>query len=188
MDRFPITRAGYNRLRIELQRLQQDERPRVIEAIAEARAHGDITENAEYDAAKEKQALVEGKINDLHHKLSQCEVVEVPVGPAERVIFGTTVEIEDLDTGELKKKEVELLVLATGIVPNSRNKKIAKILKLKIDHLGFFKEKDPLTSPLETNVEGIYLCGGATGPIDIAESVVQAMAAALKAILNNESR
>ena len=100
MDRFPITRAGYNRLRIELQRLQQDERPRVIGAIAEARAHGDITENAEYDAAKEKQALVEGKINDLHHKLSQCEVVEVPVGPAERVIFGTTVEIEDLDTGE----------------------------------------------------------------------------------------
>ncbi|UCG13915.1 MAG: transcription elongation factor GreA [Deltaproteobacteria bacterium] len=100
MDRFPITRAGYNRLRIELQRLQQDERPRVIEAIAEARGHGDITENAEYEAAKEKQALVEGKINDLHHKLSQCEVVEVPVGPAERVIFGTTVEIEDLDTGE----------------------------------------------------------------------------------------
>jgi heterodisulfide reductase subunit A len=90
---------------------------------------------------------------------------------------------EDLATGELKNKEVELLVLATGIVPNSRNKKLAKILKLELDHLGFFKEKDPLTSPLETNVEGIYLCGGATGPIDIAESVVQASAAAMKAIL-----
>jgi heterodisulfide reductase subunit A len=96
-----------------------------------------------------------------------------------------TLRYEDLDTGELKKKEVELLVLATGIVPNSRNKKLAKVLKLELDHLGFFKEKDPLTSPLETNVEGIYLCGGATGPIDIAESVVQATAAALKAILNN---
>jgi heterodisulfide reductase subunit A len=94
-----------------------------------------------------------------------------------------TLRYEDLDTGDLKTKEIELLVLATGIIPNSRNKKLAKVLKLELDHLGFFKEKDPLISPLETNVEGIYLCGGATGPIDIAESVVQATAAALKAIL-----
>ncbi len=94
-----------------------------------------------------------------------------------------TLRYEDLNTGEVKEKEVELLVLATGIVSNSRNKKLAKILKLELDRLGFFKEKDPLTSPLETTVEGIYLCGGATGPIDIAESVVQASAAAMKAIL-----
>lgn len=100
MDRLPITREGYNRLRAELQRLEQKERPQAIQAITEARGHGDINENAEFEAAKEKQALVEGKINDLHHKLSQCEVVEVPVESAERVIFGSTVEIEDLDTGE----------------------------------------------------------------------------------------
>ena len=75
MNRLPITREGYDRLRAELQRLEQKERPKVIQAIAEAREHGDITENAEYEAAKEKQAMLEGKINDLHHKLSQCEIV-----------------------------------------------------------------------------------------------------------------
>ncbi|UCE56046.1 MAG: CoB--CoM heterodisulfide reductase iron-sulfur subunit A family protein [Desulfobacterales bacterium] len=92
------------------------------------------------------------------------------------------IRYENLDCGELKKEEVELLVLATGIVPNDRNKRLAKVLKVKLDELGYFKEKDPLLASLETNVEGIYLCGGATGPIDIAESVVQATAASLKAV------
>lgn len=96
-----------------------------------------------------------------------------------------TLQYEDLETGELLKKEVELLVLSTGIIPNTRNKKLAKTLKIELDHLGFFKEKDPLISPLETNVDGIYLCGGSMGPIDIAESVVQACAAAMKAVLRN---
>jgi heterodisulfide reductase subunit A len=92
---------------------------------------------------------------------------------------------EDLETGKLQTKDVELLVLATGIVSNNRNKKLAKVLKLELDHLGFFKEKDPLAAPLETKIDGIYLCGGATGPIDIAESVVQASAAAMHAVRNN---
>ncbi len=96
-----------------------------------------------------------------------------------------TLQYEDLETGQLLKKEVELLVLSTGIIPNTRNKKLAKALKIELDHLGFFKEKDPLISPLETNVDGIYLCGGSMGPIDIAESVVQACAAAMKAVLKN---
>jgi transcription elongation factor GreA len=100
MNRLPITREGYDRLRAELQRLEQKERPRVIQAISEAREHGDITENAEYEAAKEKQAMLEGKINDLHNKLSQCEIVEVEKGSTGRVTFGITVELEDLDTGE----------------------------------------------------------------------------------------
>lgn len=100
MERFPITREGFNRLRAELQQLEQQERPRVIQAISEARDHGDISENAEFEAAKERQGLVEGKINDLHHKLSQCEVVEVADVGTDRVIFGTTVDLEDLDTGE----------------------------------------------------------------------------------------
>jgi transcription elongation factor GreA len=100
MNRLPITREGYDRLRAELQRLEQKERPKVIQAISEAREHGDITENAEYEAAKEKQAMLEGKINDLHNKLSQCEIVEVEKGSTGRVTFGITVELEDLNTGE----------------------------------------------------------------------------------------
>ena len=94
-----------------------------------------------------------------------------------------TVRYENLDTGEIEEEEVELLVLSTGLIPSERNKKLAKALKIELDNLGFFKEKDPLRSPLATNVEGIYVCGGATGPIDISESVVQATAASMKAIL-----
>lgn len=94
-----------------------------------------------------------------------------------------TIRYENLDTGELMNEEVEMLVLSTGLVPNDRNQKLAKVLKLELDEFGFFKEKDPFNSPLETNVEGIYLCGGATGPIDISESVIQATAAGMKAVL-----
>jgi heterodisulfide reductase subunit A len=94
-----------------------------------------------------------------------------------------TVRYEDLETGALKKEEVELLVLSTGLIPNSRNESLAKVLNIELDHLGFFKEKDPFMAPLETHMKGIYLCGGATGPIDISESVVQAAAASMRAIL-----
>jgi heterodisulfide reductase subunit A2 len=94
------------------------------------------------------------------------------------------IRYEDLDTGELRKYEVELLVLSTGLIPSDRNERLAKILKIPLDKLGYFQEKDPFLSPLETSVPGIYLCGGATGPIDISESVVQATAASMKAILH----
>jgi len=94
-----------------------------------------------------------------------------------------TVRYEDLERGELREEEVDLLVLSTGLVPSERNERLAKVLKIQLDHLGFFTEKDPLMTPLETDAEGIYLCGGATGPIDISESVVQATAASMKAIL-----
>jgi transcription elongation factor GreA len=100
MSRIPITRQGYDRLWAEIHRLQQEDRPQVLEAIAEARRHGDITENAEFEAAKERQAMVEGKINDLYKKLSECEVVEPPKAPPERVVFGSTVVLENQDTGE----------------------------------------------------------------------------------------
>ncbi|SMC24888.1 transcription elongation factor GreA [Desulfacinum hydrothermale DSM 13146] len=99
MQRVPITREGYERLRQELQRLQKEERPKVIRAIEEARGHGDLSENAEYEAAKEKQALIEGRIADLQTKLSQCEVVE-PGRNGGKAMFGLTVVVEDLDTGE----------------------------------------------------------------------------------------
>ncbi|MBW2487605.1 MAG: CoB--CoM heterodisulfide reductase iron-sulfur subunit A family protein [Deltaproteobacteria bacterium] len=97
-----------------------------------------------------------------------------------------TLRYEDLDTGDVQTHEVELLVLATGIMANDRNKRLAKALKLKLDDLGYFKEKDPLLAPLETDVDGIYVCGGATGPIDIAESVAQATAASMKAVLSTK--
>jgi len=93
-----------------------------------------------------------------------------------------TVRYENLDTGEIEEEEVEILVLSTGLIPSDRNKRLAKVLNIELDNLGFFKEKDPLLTPLETNVEGIYVCGGATGPIDISESVVQASAASMKAV------
>ncbi len=95
-----------------------------------------------------------------------------------------TVRYENLDTGEIQEELVELLVLSTGLIPNDRNKRLAKALKIELNDLGFFREKAPLLAPLETNIEGIYVCGGATGPIDISESVVQASAASMKAILD----
>jgi len=112
-------------------------------------------------------------------KARPYDVLEDPL------IKNLTVKFEDLETGELKREEVELLVLTTGLIPSDRNPSIAKVLGIELDPLGFFKERDPLMAPLETNVKGIYLCGGATGPIDISESVVQACAASMKAILTN---
>lgn len=95
-----------------------------------------------------------------------------------------TVRYEDLQTGRLLEEEVDLLVLSSGLIPGNRNQRLAKVLNVELDRFGYFKEKDPLTAPLETGVDGIYLCGGATGPIDISESVVQASAASMKAILH----
>jgi transcription elongation factor GreA len=102
MERVPITREGYDRLRSELQRLQKEERPAVIKAIAEARGHGDISENAEYEAAKDKQGMIEGRIIDLSQKLGRCEIIEGTSGNGseDRVIFGSTVVVEDLETEE----------------------------------------------------------------------------------------
>ncbi|MBW2038445.1 MAG: CoB--CoM heterodisulfide reductase iron-sulfur subunit A family protein [Deltaproteobacteria bacterium] len=99
-----------------------------------------------------------------------------------------TVRYENLDTGKIGEEEVELLVLSMGLVPSDRNKRLTKVLGIELDEYGFFKEKDSLLAPLETNAEGIYLCGGATGPIDISESVVQASAASLKAASRNNQR
>ncbi|MCK8602278.1 transcription elongation factor GreA [Desulfoferrobacter suflitae] len=101
MVRVPITKEGYERLKDELQRLKREERPMVIRAIEEARAHGDISENAEYEAAKDKQAMIEGKINDLLQKLGSSEVIERSENDNGRIVFGSTVKMEDLETGEI---------------------------------------------------------------------------------------
>ena len=101
MQRVPITKQGYDRLRMELERLQKEERPIVIKAIEEARGHGDLSENAEFEAAKEKQSLVEGRINDLTQKLGESQIIEPSGSQNGKAIFGCKVVIEDLETGEI---------------------------------------------------------------------------------------
>jgi transcription elongation factor GreA len=96
MGKTPMTRRGAEQLREELQRLKTVERPRISAAIAEARGHGDITENAEYDAARERQALVEARIRDIESKLAHAHVIDPRTLHADgRVVFGATVELED---------------------------------------------------------------------------------------------
>jgi transcription elongation factor GreA len=96
-----MTRAGYERLRDELDRLKRVERPAITKAIAEARAHGDLSENAEYHAAREKQAFVEARIAELEQKTGAAEVIEPPTS-GERVTFGSTVLLEDSDGKQVR--------------------------------------------------------------------------------------
>lgn len=99
MSTIPITVRGAELMKQELHRLKTVERPAVINAIAEARAHGDLSENADYDAAKERQGFIEGRIQDLEGKLSNASVIDPKTLDAEgRVVFGTTVELEDLES------------------------------------------------------------------------------------------
>ena len=100
MNRVPITLRGAEALRVELRQLKSEARPNVIKAIAEARAHGDLSENAEYHAAREQQGFIEGRIQELESKLSNAEIIDVTtVTAAGRVVFGATVELEDEDSG-----------------------------------------------------------------------------------------
>lgn len=100
MSRAPITKKGSERLRAELERLKSVDRPRIIAAIAEARAHGDLKENAEYHAAREQQSFTEGRIGELEAALSTAEVIDIErLNPGNRVVFGATVDLEDEDTG-----------------------------------------------------------------------------------------
>jgi len=100
VSRTPITLRGAEKLRAELKKLKGEARPEVIRAIAEARAHGDLSENAEYHAAKERQSFVEGKINELQRQIASSEVVHAE-GANGRIVFGSSVEVENLDTEEL---------------------------------------------------------------------------------------
>ena len=100
MERIPFTRAGLARVKSELEQLENVERPSNIRAIEEARAHGDISENAEYHAAKERQAFLDGKINELKRVIGRAEIIEIEEGPADSVVFGKTVLLYDLHTDE----------------------------------------------------------------------------------------
>ena len=101
MSTIPLTRRGAEMLREELARLKSTERPAVIEAIAEARAQGDLSENAEYDAAREKQGFIEGRIAEIESKLSNCQIIDPSELDADgRVVFGAFVDLEDQDSGD----------------------------------------------------------------------------------------
>jgi transcription elongation factor GreA len=100
MTKYPITPEGLKKLQEEFKRLKSIERPKVIEAIAEARGHGDISENAEYDAAKEQQAFLEKRIRDLENKIANADVVDPSAMSTDRVVFGLQVTVQDLDSGE----------------------------------------------------------------------------------------
>src|SRR4051794_388948 len=101
MSSVPITKRGAELLKEELQRLKTKDRPAVIAAIAEARSHGDLSENAEYDAAKERQSFIEGRIADLEGKLGAAQIIDPALLDADgRVVFAATVHLEDLESGE----------------------------------------------------------------------------------------
>jgi transcription elongation factor GreA len=100
MLEVPFTRNGYERLKKELLRLKQEDRTRISEEILKARELGDLTENAEYHAAKEKQGIIEARIRDLEDKLSRAQVIDPAKLKGNRVVFGATVEIQDLDSGD----------------------------------------------------------------------------------------
>lgn len=100
MERTPITREGYQKLKSELENLERVERYKVIKAIEEARSHGDLSENAEYHAAKERQGHLEARIQYLKSKLSTAEVIDCENQSCERAVFGVKVRLENIDTGE----------------------------------------------------------------------------------------
>jgi transcription elongation factor GreA len=106
VDKVPMTTAGYAALEEELKRRQQVERPRIIQAIAEARAHGDLSENAEYHAAKEAQGHNEGRIAEIEDRLSRAEVIDVSKLSGKSVMFGATVTLVDEDTEEEKRYQI----------------------------------------------------------------------------------
>ena len=107
MTKVPMTVEGAERLKAELQRLKSVERPAIIQAIAEARSHGDLSENADYDAAKERQGFVEGRIAEIEHKLAGAQVIDpTEIDGDGRVVFGATVELEDLDTGDVRRWQI----------------------------------------------------------------------------------
>ncbi len=106
MERVPLTLDGYKSLEAELQRLKSVERPRIIAAISEARAHGDLSENAEYHAAKEQHGLNEARVAELEDKISRAEIIDTSKLSGDTVKFGATVSLADEDTGEKVKYRI----------------------------------------------------------------------------------
>jgi len=100
LERLPITKEGYETLKKELEQLKTVERPQTIKAIEAARAHGDLSENAEFHAAKERQAFIECRVGELGYKLNHADIIDTTKLPKDYAVFGTTVVLENIDTGE----------------------------------------------------------------------------------------
>ncbi len=117
MNKVPVTVRGHELMKDELRRLKSEERPAVIKAIAEARAHGDLKENAEYHAAKEQQGFIEARIKDLEGKLSHVQVIDVTeIDAGGKVIFGCTVELLDVETDSAAKVAALLVAHLENVV------------------------------------------------------------------------
>jgi transcription elongation factor GreA len=106
MDSMPITKAGYEKLKKDLEYLKKVSVPENVRAIEEARAHGDISENAEYAAAKERQSFIQGKIQEIENNLATSKIIDLKSLTDDRVVFGSTVSIEDTDTSEVTKYQL----------------------------------------------------------------------------------
>ncbi|NBX68647.1 MAG: transcription elongation factor GreA [Proteobacteria bacterium] len=106
MSQIPMTVRGKSKLDDELKHLKSIERPKVIEEIAKARAHGDLSENAEYDAAKEKQGFIEGRIKEIEDKLARALVVDPREIRTDKIVFGATIKLKDLDSDEIKNYSI----------------------------------------------------------------------------------
>ncbi|MBW2568711.1 MAG: transcription elongation factor GreA [Deltaproteobacteria bacterium] len=106
MERIPITKSGYDKLKKEIEHLQKVERPQNIKAIEEARAHGDLSENAEFTAAKDKQSFIEGRIGELGYKLANADVIDLDTLSKDCVVFGCTVLLENIDNEENVKYQL----------------------------------------------------------------------------------
>jgi transcription elongation factor GreA len=100
LEQVPITKKGYEALKKELEYLKKVERPKNIKAIEEARSHGDLTENAEFEAAKERQAFIDARLSDLEYKLSRADIIDSGNLPNDRAVFASSVVLENIDTGE----------------------------------------------------------------------------------------
>ncbi len=117
-DRIPMSKEGYEKLKLQLDTMNNDEMPKIAEAIAEARAFGDLSENAEYDAAREAQGMLQARINELQDKVARALIVDRSTLPTDRVVFGSRVKVLDLDM----KDEEEFLLVGPGEEDYDQNK------------------------------------------------------------------
>lgn len=142
MDSFPITRRGKEKLEEELKRLKREDRPKVIQEIATARAHGDLSENAEYDAAKEKQSFIEGRISEIEDKIARAQIIDPSEIKSDTIKFGATIEVLDVNTEEKKRYQIVgteesdvkagMLSIETPIAKALLNKKVGDSVTIRI--------------------------------------------------------
>lgn len=141
-----MTQKGYEQLREELERLRKIERPKVIQAISEARGHGDLSENSEYLAAKERQGFIEGQIKELEAKLADAQVIDTSQLPSDKVVFGTTVTLLDVETKQ--KKQYTLVGQGEADLKNGQISVQSPVGKALIGHK--VSDEVTITTPAKT--------------------------------------